>query len=189
MSALKTRPLHLREDIRRRLSSVVVLVWKYVLFIYVERQLWTVDPHDCLLTLLHRRRSAGGKTQFLLPNHWIIRTLRIQRTSLLPITFIKSTSNTFASPFPPTSCWNCYNRTWVNPETLCASLFLWSSCTVIQILDVLLINCLTYFLRSYSRWAKLRPGTSAVSVNSRSGSTNTSAIDTFLIDGQAKLLL
>lgn len=76
---------------------------------YVERQLWAVEPHDCLLTLLHRRRSAGGKTHFLLPNHWIIRTQHIQRTSLLPITFtyqerVKHVCVTVSS----TSCWHFY---------------------------------------------------------------------------------
>lgn len=152
-----------------------MLVWKCVLFIYIDRRLWMVEPHDCLLTswtgvvLLAVKRSSysriiglSGLCTFSAPLYSPLHLSRALQTRL-------------RHRFPRQVVGTVTNAR----ESLRFALPAHSS-------RLLSFGCNALPLSS-SWWGKLRPWMSAVSVNYRLRST--SAIDQFLVDGQAKLVL
>lgn len=164
------------------MSFPVVLVWICVLFIYIDRRLWTVEPHDCLLTsctgvvLLVVKRSSysriiglSGLCTFSAPLYSPLHLSRALQTRLrhrFPRQVVGTVTNAreslrFALP------------------ALLSRLLSFGCRFVVSLSNVLSL--------SSSRWGKNRPWMSAVSVNYRLRST--SAFDQFLVNGQAKLVL
>lgn len=145
------------------------------------RRLWTVEPHDCLLT---------SWTGVVLPV--------VKRSSYSRIIGLSGLCTSRAPLYSPSRALQTRLRhrfprqvvgTVTNArESLRFALPALSSRLLsFGCLFVVSLSLSNVLPLSSSRWGKLRPWMSAVSVNCRLRST--SAIDQFLVDGQTKLVL